>query len=362
MNILAVETSCDDTSFAIGSYEKGCFSLRANLVSSQTETHSPYGGVVPNLSAREHLKRFVPLLAAALADAKCKLAQIDAVAATAGPGLIPSLLVGTAIAKTISFYRNIPLVPIHHIEGHIYSNWLSVPAEEKLSKFIEFPVLALVVSGGHTQLIYMKGHLNYKIIGETLDDACGEAFDKVAKMLDLGYPGGPIIAKLAKKGNPSAFNFPRPMMNSGNLSFSFSGLKTAVLYAVKKEQRKQSEKKQLSENFINDVAASFQEAAIDILLDKTLKAITKKRPSSLLVAGGVSANMHLRQSFAAKLPQTVIVPQLKYTGDNAAMLLPAACLRLERHGAHGYAQSWKTVAAAADMPLPISKKLPTIAE
>ena len=349
MIILSIETSCDDTSFAIGSFDNGSMRLLANSVSSQTEIHKEYGGVVPNLSAREHLQNYRPILMETLERANTTLADINCISVTAGPGLIPSLLVGATVAKTLAYALQKPLVPIHHVEGHIYSNWLaenSVPLAEK----IPFPLLALVVSGGHTQLIYMKEHLCYEIIGETLDDACGEAYDKVARMLGIGYPGGPAVSKLAENGNPKAFAFPRPMSHSADFNFSFSGLKTAVLYAIKK----QDTGRPLDRKFMADIAASFQSAVIDILAKKTEAAVEERRPKSLLLCGGVSANKALRQTFSQIMPGSVFMPEQIYTGDNAAMILPPTYLRLKRFSLNHYRHGWRTLIPSADLPLQVS--------
>ena len=343
MLLLAIESSCDDTSFAIGSYENSRFRLESVVVSSQTEIHQKFGGVVPNLSAREHLKRFKPLLQQVLGEAKVELSQLDAICVVPGPGLIPSLLVGVSIAKTLAYRLTKPLIPVHHIEGHIYSNWLG---DADGLKNIAFPALALVVSGGHTQLIFMKEHLDYKIIGDTKDDAAGEAFDKVARMLDLGYPGGPVISKLALSGDPTAFEFPRGMLRSGDLNFSFSGLKTAVLYTIQK-----SDSIRNSPEFLPNISASFQQAVIDVLCQKTAHAISKLNPNSLLLAGGVAANTALRKEFEGLLPGRVFVPNLDFCSDNAAMQLPAAFQKVGKFGLAAYRNGWLSVSADANLQL-----------
>lgn len=343
MLLLSIESSCDDTSFAVGSFKKGRLKLEASIISSQTKIHQKYGGVVPNLSAREHLKNFKPLLSQVLKRAGVDLRDIDGISIVPGPGLIPSLLVGVAIAKTLAYSLGKPLIPIHHIEGHIYSNWLAIP--EDMNK-ISFPALALVVSGGHTQLIFMKDHLEYETVGETKDDAAGEAFDKVARMLGLGYPGGPAISKLASMGDAGAFAFPRGMIGSGDLNFSFSGLKTAVLYTIRKNEDIKN-----TDAFLADVSASFQQAVIDVLIKKTATAIKSFSPRSLLLAGGVSANTELRNAFVELLPQSAYIPPLEYCGDNAAMQLPAAFKKAEINGLDAYRDGWSSVSATANLRL-----------
>ncbi|MEA3273503.1 MAG: tRNA (adenosine(37)-N6)-threonylcarbamoyltransferase complex transferase subunit TsaD [Patescibacteria group bacterium] len=356
MNILSIETSCDETAFAIGAVQNGHFKLLANTVSSQVKVHQKFGGVVPNLSAREHLKNFKPLLDKTLTQAGIPLKEIDCFSVAPGPGLIPALLVGTSIAKTLAFYHQKPLVPIHHLEGHTYATWLKKNGE--LRDDIAFPALVLIVSGGHTQLMLMQDHLHYEILGRTLDDAVGEAFDKVARILELGYPGGPLIEKIAQKGNPEKFQLPRPMINSDNLDFSFSGLKTAVLYVVKEYL----EKKEMVPTA--DMAASFEQAVVDTLIAKTQKAVNTYNPQSLILAGGVAANTKIREAFIeiaqkrnkAKeysnyYPLQAYVPELKFCGDNAAMQLPAVFFRLEKYGKKKYREGWRDVEAEANWGL-----------
>jgi N6-L-threonylcarbamoyladenine synthase len=332
MNILAIETSCDDTSVAI--VEDGNFIL-SSIVSSQLE-HSQFGGVVPEIAARAHTKNMIPVLDEALRTAGVTMDDIDIFAVTKGPGLIGSLIVGVNTAKTLAYMYDKPLVAIHHTEGHIYANWLS----KEESEDPKFPLVCLTVSGGHTNLIYMKGHLEYKIIGETQDDAAGEAFDKVAKMLGLGYPGGPIISRNAKLGNPRAFDFPRvdltgkPTRNDESflvkakesLDFSYSGLKTAVLRVVKELT---NDNKELTESQINDIAASFEAAATDMLVRNLMRAVREYNPKSVLLSGGVAANIVLREKIGASLTKDYpnakyYFPELKCCTDNAAMIAAAA--------------------------------------
>ncbi|MFC1623112.1 tRNA (adenosine(37)-N6)-threonylcarbamoyltransferase complex transferase subunit TsaD [Patescibacteria group bacterium] len=287
-----------------------------------------WGGVVPNLAAREHLKNILPVLEETLADAGLTEKDIDLISVTQGPGLIPALLVGTNFAKTLSYLWKKPLLGIHHIEGHIYANFIG-ESEAK------FPLLALVVSGGHTQLVLMRDHLDYEIIGETQDDAVGEAFDKVARVLGLGYPGGPIVSQKAEEFKESAatIEFPRPMLNSPNFNFSFSGLKTAVLYKVKelKEELSQEE----FEKLIPEICHEFQQACIDVLIHKTLKASKKYSPKSIIVAGGVSANIELKKQLHESITKKLLGvtfgnPEFIYSLDNAAMIAAAASFRWEK--------------------------------
>ncbi|MBU1177151.1 MAG: tRNA (adenosine(37)-N6)-threonylcarbamoyltransferase complex transferase subunit TsaD [Patescibacteria group bacterium] len=320
MIILGIETSCDDTSISLVKKNAKGFKILSNVVSSQIKIHATYGGVVPNLAAREHLKNIEPCLKQAMKEAKNP--KIDLIAVTHGPGLIPSLLVGVNFAKALAYNCKKPIIGINHIEGHIYANWLD-------NSKIEFPVLALVVSGGHTQLVLMEKHNKYKLLGETRDDAVGEAFDKVAKLLGLGYPGGPIISQRAEKGNPKKFNLPRPMMNRQNFDFSFSGLKTAVLYEVRKTWGQSPVKLGLSPDYINDMAASFQQAAIDVLINKTIKAAKKYKVKNVILSGGVAANQELRNQLQKAVKKELShvsfkMPEIKLCTDNAAMIAAVA--------------------------------------
>ncbi|HID66293.1 MAG TPA: tRNA (adenosine(37)-N6)-threonylcarbamoyltransferase complex transferase subunit TsaD, partial [Aquificaceae bacterium] len=311
MITLAVETSCDETALAIYDDEKGVI---GDIILSQAVVHSPFGGVVPELSAREHTRNIVPLLDRLLKETNFDLKDIDFVSFTLTPGLILSLLVGAAFAKAIAYQYNKPLVPVHHLEGHIYSVFL----EQK----VEYPFLALVVSGGHTDLYLVKNFGDYEFLGGTLDDAVGESYDKVAKMLGLGYPGGPIIDKLAKKGK-RLYELPRPLLNDGSLNFSFSGLKTAVLNLLTKEKNIRKE----------DVAFSFQETVVEILLKKTLKAIEQTGVKRLVVVGGVSANSRLREVFkeaSEELGFELYIPHPRLSTDNALMIAYAGIERFKR--------------------------------
>ncbi|PIQ28619.1 tRNA (adenosine(37)-N6)-threonylcarbamoyltransferase complex transferase subunit TsaD [bacterium (Candidatus Blackallbacteria) CG17_big_fil_post_rev_8_21_14_2_50_48_46] len=309
MIILGIESSCDETAVAL--VENGRRILSSEI-RSQIEEHKIYGGVVPELASRCHVEALHPLLNSALENAGLSYTDVDAIAVTCGPGLQGALLVGVTAAETLAWLIDRPLIGVNHLEGHIYANFLSFPDQ------IEFPLLVLLVSGGHTQLLQMDGHGMYQVLGGTRDDAIGEAFDKVARLLGLPYPGGPVIDQLAQSGNPEAFPFPRSMLQEQD--FSFSGLKTAVLYTVRKlEQNKQ-------ELPIADLCASFQSAAIDTLLEKTLRLIETKNIKQLSVTGGVSANSLLRSRLkTASQAQNfqVFMPPLQLCTDNAAMI--AAC-------------------------------------
>lgn len=351
--ILAIETSCDETAVAIVEKIDDESVVLSNVVSSQIALHAPFGGVVPDLAAREHTKNILPVLTQALTEAELTKDDIDAIAVTQGPGLIPALLIGTTAAKTLSFMWQKPLLGIHHIEGHIYANFIKGKLDDMQKP--EFPLLALVVSGGHTQIVLMQNHFQYEILGETQDDAVGEAFDKVAKMLGLPYPGGPVVAKRADEfQGMTELEFPRPMIHSKDFNFSFSGLKTAVLYTIRKHPEKISD-----ENFMNEICFAFQEAAIDVLLAKTKKAIEQYQPKTFVIAGGVSANVTLRsrlkQMIAEQFPNTnFITPEFTYSLDNAAMIASAAAFRWDMLSNQQKDQSkdgWKNIQANANFKL-----------
>jgi len=315
MVILGIETSCDDTGIAVikaSPTRKAVgvnFEILSNVVSSQIKTHAPFGGVVPNLAAREHLKNIEPCLKTALKKANVKIKdtcltgrQVDLIAVTVGPGLIPSLLIGVNFAKALAYKYNIPIVGVNHIEAHIIA---AIGSEN--SKFPAFakasagkPAIALTVSGGHTQLVLVKGIGKYKILGETRDDAAGECFDKVAKLLNLGYPGGPVIAaqaaKLKVKSQKLKVNLPRPMIQHKNYDFSFSGLKTAVLYLTQDNKNKMKDEK-----FIQEICRETQQAIIDVLISKTLRAAEEYKAKTIILAGGVAANEELRKQFKLKI-------------------------------------------------------------
>ncbi len=307
MKILAIETSCDETAVAI--LEDGR-KILANLVASQEELHRRYGGIVPELASRKHMEVILPLAQEALKKANVTLKEIDAISVTNGPGLIGSLVIGVSFAKSISFAQGIPLVAVDHINAH----FLAVFLEEKTP---DFPFVALVVSGGHTALFLVKDYLEYFLLGQTRDDACGEAFDKVAKLLGLGYPGGRIISRLAEQGNPKLIPLPRPMLDKNNFDFSFSGLKTAVANYVNDLKRKGLPIP------IHDLCAAFEEAVVEVLVTKALSALSATGCQNLVVAGGVAANKRLRaalQKLAQERDFRVFIPRPKFCTDNAAMI------------------------------------------
>jgi N6-L-threonylcarbamoyladenine synthase len=316
MLILGVESSCDETGIALYDSEAG---LLSHALHSQVAMHAEYGGVVPELASRDHIRRVVPLLREALGRAGKSFADIDAVAYTRGPGLAGALLVGCAFAEALALAIDKPTIPAHHLEGHLLSPLLS-------SDPPTFPFVALLVSGGHTQLMKVTGVGEYELLGETLDDAAGEAFDKSAKLLGLPYPGGALLSKLAETGTPGVYELPRPMLHSGDLSFSFSGLKTAVLTLV----REQGE--DLNDIFRADAARAFQEAIVEVLVKKSLKAMKQTGLKQLVVAGGVGANKQLRATLndeARRKRFRVYYPELEFCTDNGAMIALAGCLRLQ---------------------------------
>ena len=312
--ILAIETSCDETAAAV--IENGR-TLLASTVASQMEIHARYGGVYPEVAARQHILSILPVIEQTLSQAHLALSDINAVAATRGPGLAGSLVVGLNAAKGLALGAGLPLVGVNHLEGHIYSAWVYIdretPAQEP-----QFPLMALLVSGGHTELNLMDAHLSYNRLGATLDDAAGEAFDKVARLLGLPYPGGPSVQKAAEDGDPSAFKFPRAWLE-GTWNFSFSGLKTAVL--------KESKKMDGQRLPVADLAASFQAAVVDVLLNKTLHAAREYNVKEIVVGGGVSANKPLRDAFLAQSEFPVNIPPLSLCTDNAAMVAAAGYFR-----------------------------------
>ncbi len=333
MKILGIETSCDETACAV--VEDGRKVL-SNVIASQVDIHSKTGGVVPEVAAREHVLKMLPVLDESLKKAGCDWDDIDALAITKGPGLVSSLIVGTETANVISYLKNKPLIPVHHIVGHIYSNWLVNLTNDNgvVKKYARadfsadesdeplFPIAILTISGGHNEIILMKDHNDFEVLGESRDDAAGEAFDKVARMLGLGYPGGPAISKIAEKGNSEKFNFPVVLLGKDSFDFSFSGLKTAVLTEVKKHEGK------MTEQLKADLAASFEMTVVKTLATK-LERVVKKFPdlTEVHLAGGVSANRKLREvirdyipgNITLRYPQTII-----YCTDNAAMIAGAA--------------------------------------
>ena len=316
--VLGIESSCDETGVAIYDTEQG---LLADTLYSQIDLHRQYGGVVPELASRDHLRKIIPLIDEALSNVKLSITDIDAVAYTAGPGLNGALLIGATVANTLGYANNIPVIPVHHLEGHILSPLLNIDKPT-------LPFIALLVSGGHSQIIAAYEIGKYTILGDTLDDAAGEAFDKSAKMLGLPYPGGKYIAELAKLGN-DVYSLPRPMIHSGDLTMSFSGLKTAVLILIKKLQAQNIE---IVEQVLYDVARSVEEAITDVLVKKSFLAIKQTGIKQLVISGGVSANLRLRNKFnalAQKHNLAVFYPPLKYCTDNGAMIALAGATRLQ---------------------------------
>ena len=318
MIVLGIDTSCDDTSAGI--VENGQCAL-SNVVHSQIKLHHPHGGVVPELASREHLRNIMPVVKESLSRANVRMNELDGIAVTVGPGLVGSLLVGLYYAKGMSYVHNIPLVATNHLEGHILSIFLE-------KEFPLFPFVALTVSGGHTSLYHVKGYGQYTQIGQTLDDAAGEAFDKVAKILGLGYPGGVAIEKLALEGYGNRIKFPRAYLSNDSLDFSFSGLKTAVSLYVKKWYDNQIESRKVT---FADIAASFQKAVVDVLVSKVMKARKKMNVKSIMIAGGVACNNRLRTKLleaASSEGIQIFFPRLEYCTDNGAMIAAAGYHRL----------------------------------
>ncbi len=382
MIILGIETSCDDTGIAVikadqRGLKRTClptkqesmrisileqapyginFDILSNIVSSQVKVHAKYGGVVPNLAAREHLRNIEPCLKQAIKESKINLKKVDLIAVTTGPGLIPSLLIGVNFAKALAYKWQIPIIGVNHLEGHIAAIWLS--PNHKTSKFRVpnpnfFPAISLLVSGGHTQLILINDFGKYKIIGETRDDAAGECFDKIAKLLNLGYPGGPAIAteaaKLKTKSQKLKVTLPRPMIEQKNYDFSFSGLKTAVLYLIRDNKEKIKDEK-----FVQNLCAEAQQAIIDVLIEKTMRAAKEYKAKTIILSGGVAANKELRKQLTKatkKLnskPQ-LLIPHLKFCTDNAAMIAVAGYLRYKFKRPNN--TNWRTINADANLRL-----------
>jgi N6-L-threonylcarbamoyladenine synthase len=315
--ILAIETSCDETAASV---VMGGNDVLSSIVSSQIDIHARFGGVVPEVASRAHLESIVPVIDAAIAEAGVLPTRIDAVAATAGPGLIGALLVGVSAAKSLALVWDKPFIGINHLEAHLYAGLLDDPT-------LEFPLVVLLVSGGHTMIIHMMGHGDYTVLGRTIDDAAGEAYDKVARYLDLGYPGGPVIDRIAADGNPHAVEFPRAMMHDG-LDVSFSGLKTSVINHVRRNPEMSNV----------DIAASFQAAVVDVLCAKTLKAAQQVSAKGIVLGGGVSANSFLRSEMSRRGAEAgfkVALPSRAMCTDNAAMIAAAAWHRLKSDGPRG---------------------------
>lgn len=318
MIILGFESSCDETGVALVCTERG---LLAHALHSQIAMHQEYGGVVPELASRDHIRRVLPLTRDVLAKANLQFDDLGAVAYTAGPGLAGALLVGASVAQSFAWARGLPAIPIHHLEGHLLSPLLAEPRPD-------FPFVALLVSGGHTQIMRVDGVGRYQLLGETLDDAAGEAFDKSAKLMGLGYPGGPALSRLAEQGDAQAISLPRPMLHSGDLDFSFSGLKTAVLTRLRSLEKEQGH---ITDQQRADLAAATQAAIVDVLAAKSIRALKETGLKNLVVAGGVGANARLRSHLlqaVAKLRGQVFFPPLDLCTDNGAMIAFAAAMRV----------------------------------
>jgi len=371
--ILAIETSCDETAASLVKAKKTGdgynIEILTNVVASQIDIHKKWGGVFPELASRAHLESIIPVINEALEpvrEVKSKKLKVkseisnklithnpqfiiqnfvDAIAVTTGPGLIGSLLMGVETAQVLASYFKKPVIPVNHLEGHIYSAF-TADSQFIIAKSGIFPILALIVSGGHTSLVLMEKHLSYKTVGQTIDDAAGEAFDKVARILNLGYPGGPVIEKLAKSGDENAYKLPLSMLRSGDLNFSFSGLKTAVLYKTW-DPKLQKNKKYNRAN----LAASFQKTIIEILTQKTIQAIKKYNPKIVILAGGVSANSRLREQFTSMLPR-VLIPPKQLSTDNAVGIGIAGVVKfLENQSTH-----WSRVLAQAALNIESSSQ------
>jgi N6-L-threonylcarbamoyladenine synthase len=316
MKVLGIETSCDETAVAVVED----LEVRSNLIATQVDLHERFGGVVPEVASRAHVEALTPLLDEALERAGVGFGDLDGVAVTVGPGLIGALLVGIAAAKSIAFATGAPLIGVNHLEGHIWANFLEHGAPEP-------PYVALVVSGGHTMLVHMTTEHGYRIMGQTVDDAAGEAFDKIARFIGLGFPGGPALDRAARDGDPNAIAFPRPMSDTDDYAFSLSGLKTAVLRRVKAEQAAGRDID------VADLAASFQEAIVDVQVTKTLRAARETGVGTVLLGGGVVANSRLREAMAAAGKETglrVLFPSMALCTDNGAMIAAAGASRLRR--------------------------------
>ena len=318
MRVLGIETSCDETGVAVYDSDRG---LLAHALYSQVAVHAEYGGVVPELASRDHVRKLLPLISQVLTEQALTPADIDGVAYTAGPGLIGALMVGASVGRSLAYAWDVPAIGVHHMEGHLLAPMLEASPPE-------FPFVALLVSGGHTQLIAVQGIGHYEILGESVDDAAGEAFDKAAKMLDLDYPGGPEIAKLAERGNPQRFKFPRPMTDRPGLDFSFSGLKTYTLNTIAEHR---GDDVLPDDQTMADIAWAFQEAVVDTLAIKCRRALEQTGLKTLIIAGGVSANSRLREKLSASLAKVggkVFYARHEFCTDNGAMIAYAGCRRL----------------------------------
>jgi len=325
MIVLGIESSCDETGLALFDSEKG---LLAHTLHSQVEIHAEYGGVVPELASRDHIRYLIPLLEQVLQQAGIEKTAIDGVAYTAGPGLIGALMSGACVGRSLAWALGVPAVEVHHMEGHLLAPMLEVNSPS-------FPFVALLVSGGHTMLANVKGVGQYELLGQSLDDAAGEAFDKTAKLLGLGYPGGPALAALAEKGRPGVYRFPRPMVDRPGLDFSFSGLKTYALNTMHSAARECEKKGEyqggLSEQVKADISLAFEEAVVDTLKIKCRRALEQQHSNTLVIAGGVGANKRLRAALSEMIQQLggeLYYPRIEFCTDNGAMIAQAGCLRL----------------------------------
>lgn len=313
MRVLGIETSCDETGVAVYDHQQG---LLSHQLYSQVKLHADYGGVVPELASRDHVRKLVPLVKAALLEAKCAAKNIDGIAFTKGPGLVGALLVGSSVARSLAYAWDVPAVGVHHMEGHLLAPMLDEPAPE-------FPFIALLVSGGHSMMVRVEGIGQYEVLGESVDDAAGEAFDKTAKLLGLDYPGGPLLAKLAEKGESGHYNFPRPMTTKPGLDFSFSGLKTYAANTIRDSDG--------SAQSQANIAYAFQEAVVDTLAIKCKRALKQTKLKRLVIAGGVSANKQLREQLAVMMKNIngeVFYPSFEFCTDNGAMIAYAGLQRL----------------------------------
>jgi len=321
MIVLGIESSCDETGIAVYDSEKG---LLAHTLHSQIEVHAEYGGVVPELASRDHIRYLIPLLEQALKQAGRKKSEIDGIAYTAGPGLIGALMSGASVGRSLAWALGIPALEVHHMEGHLLAPMLEDNAPQ-------FPFVALLVSGGHTLLAYVKGIGRYELLGQSLDDAAGEAFDKTAKLLGLGYPGGPALAALAEKGTPGVYRFPRPMVDRPGLDFSFSGLKTFALNTMQKAAHADGSDGELTAQTKADISLAFEEAVVDTLKIKCRRALEQQHCKTLVIAGGVGANKRLRAQLAemsAQLGGELFYPRIEFCTDNGAMIAQVGCFRL----------------------------------
>jgi len=354
MKILAIETSCDETAAAVVAKnpKENYVKVLSNIVTSSLILHAKTGGIIPDIAAREQLKFIIPVIEKAIENSKLKIENLDAIAVTYGPGLIGSLLIGVETAKTLSYLWNKPIIPVNHLFGHIYANWIVTTNEKQLTNNkklgvssqkseVEFPAIALLVSGGHTDLLLMKGHGRLKWLGGTRDDAAGEAFDKIGRLLNLPYPAGPIMEALAKNGNEKAFAFPRPMIGSKDFDFSFSGLKAAVW----RETKKLGSSINYELSTINDLCASVQKSIIEVLVRKTMKAVKKYNAKSILLGGGVACNQKLQNVLgvmSCELGVKFFAPAKNLCTDNAAMIGAYACFHPEK-------KSWKQITANPEL-------------